>query len=656
MTKQRTTRATAVVILAASLLLAVAAPVSAGPPAPAVPVAPAPAGGAGQVFGANAAGDTFYNSASSIGGSGLVPGEGRIRRADGTVVALPEAFQGRGVVGSDGRLWMPSGGAVRATAPDGTQSEYPVAVPEAGAVVEHVDVGPDGRIWFLDRSRNGVGSMALDGTGVTFWTVAGSGGLWRFAPGVDGRMWMARTGGGLQAITPAGAITSYGTLGAGVRGLRATAGALYAMVKGNLVRIAPDGTRTTVYSTNDALFVDVGTSDGWAWFLGNDDVIAVSPSGRVARFSMPVSYAYPNLLGDPSLAPAVGGGFVGVVGGSLSRLPSAMNETFTASGTVISKGGAFVLRVTATGRTPGGSPLSGPVEVVLWGSQLLGDSIGYFSEVRQTSVGRIDLVGGRGTLEVPITASLVRRARPGGLLHTGCCGVTVRRPPTATGPGLSSPGGGISNSLVNSYYGPVVASPTMLWLDQMSNRATGAPMDTAGQVYWAGRMTSGSASRLSVTQGVVGSGAYRRHRATVAYQRWFERAPSTSERDYWAKRLETGTTSAMDLALAAKPAARDAGGTSNAQRAAHLAEALGLPTSYAAGFKSKLDAGTPWIDVVKAAYTSSGAKEARINAMGPRSSYTPSLATLGSELVRTGDERGPLTKVLATLPNQTDGY
>jgi hypothetical protein len=175
-------------------------------------------------------------------------------------------------------------------------------------------------------------------------------------------------------------------------------------------------------------------------------------------------------------------------------------------------------------------------------------------------------------------------------------------------------------------------------------------MDTAGMTYWAAQLASGRATRVSVTRAVVGSASYRRHRVADTYQRWFRRAPTVSELAYWADRLTTTTTSGMDLALAAKPSARDARGTTNAQRGAHLAAALHLPSTSAAAYAAKLDAGVPWVTVVRDAYWSASAKTKRLNEMGARSAFTPSLSLLGAEWQRTGDERSALIAILATLP------
>jgi hypothetical protein len=137
---------------------------------------------------------------------------------------------------------------------------------------------------------------------------------------------------------------------------------------------------------------------------------------------------------------------------------------------------------------------------------------------------------------------------------------------------------------------------------------------------------------------------------TDAYQRWFRRAPSSSELSYWSERLITTTTSGMDLALAAKPSARDARGTTNAQRAAHLAAALHLPGTSAPAYAARLDSGVGWTTVVRDAYWSASAKTKRLNEMGTRSAFTPSLSLLGAEWQRTGDERSALIAILATLP------
>lgn len=647
------TRSRSLLAMVVALVLLCAAPASALP-APAVPVSP-DSGSIDAVFGTNATGDTFVNVPDPARSGYRI---GAVRHADGTVTLLTKELGGPAVVASDGRLWAALDGSLWSVAPDGTMVDHPIVAPEAVATtgITKVAKGPGGRIWFLDRDRSSIGSVAADGTDPVVWPVPGTGALSRLAAGADGRMWVTRDGGGLQAVAADGAVSTYATLGKGVEALQATTGSLYAVVEGDLVKIAANGTRSVVRAGTDITLTDGGASGGWVWFASPTSVLAVSPSGRVALFAMPQAWTVPTYRPVLSIAPDARGGYVASVGGRLARIASpAISETFTASGRVVDLNGFFVLRVTATGATPGGTPLAGRVDVVLWGTALYGDQIGLLSERRATVAGSLELVRGRGTVDIPITAGLVRAARPGGLLHTFCCSLTVRRPGTTASPGISSPMGTVTGGPQVSYYGPVVPSTTAAWLDDLSVRAIGRPLGTADQVRLAGDLAAGRASRVSVTRGVVATASWKHHRADQAFQRWFGRHATSSEATYWAGRLVSGTTSALDLALATKPAARDATGTTNTARAAHLAAALHLPASYASGYRSKLDAGTPWATLVRDAYGSSAAKAQRIADMGPRSSFTPSVSALGSMLA-SGDERQALIAVLATLPAQNLGY
>lgn len=646
-------------VVAAAALLSTLAPTSAQAlPAPNVPVAPAPEGGASLVFGANAAGDVFYNTAITYSGS-LQGGDGRVRHADGSLTVLAQPLKGRGTIGPDGRLWLPTNGSLWATAPDGTRTEYPVVTPEATATtgISQVEAGSDGRIWFLDPSRSSVGSVAADGGDLKVWPVAGTGALSRLAPGADGRMWVTRAGGVLQAVDGSGQVSTYPTLGPGVTALRASGGSLYAVVSGALIHIAANGGWYTAAALPDVAWSAVGTSDGWAWFQFEDLITAVSPSGRISRFSLARPYLLPGSWPDVSLAPDQRGGFVVGQAQQLGRIASgSLSETFTATGTVVSVRGMYVLRVTATGRTPGGSPLTGPVEVVVWGTQLLGDDINTYQEERATVVASATLASGRATVDIPITSELVAKARPGALLHARCCDVSVRRPGPAGSPGLASWRSVVPGGPSGSYYGSFVPSTTAAWLSEMSTRAIGRPMGTADQVRLAADLAAGRASRGSVSRWMVGTTSWKYHRVDTAFQRWFGRLPTSSERTYWAGKLISGTTSSLDLALGTKTAARDATGTTNAKRAAHLAAALHLSSSYATGYRTKLDAGTPWATVVRDAYNSSTARQQRIADLGPRSSFTPSVSALAAKMAN-GDEREALIAVLATMPiTETLGY
>jgi hypothetical protein len=636
-------------VVAAAVLTAGIAGSAEASPAPTVEVDPSP-GLVLEVFGANSRGDVFFNTSSPA--TPYVGSEGRIRRADGAVVELASPLGGDGAIASDGALWASIDGSLWRVDPDGTLAEHPVmgTGDTASASIGEVEVGPDGRIWFVDPARAQVGSVAADGSGLVVHPVPGPGGPTQLAPGVDGRMWLTRQGGGISAVASDGTVTSYGSLGRNATGLRATALGLYAATNAALVHIGVDGAQRVVRPSSWTSLADVGTADGWAWFASGTEVLAVSPSGRIAPFAIEDGWRLPDSSGGLSLVPDPAGGFVGAYGARMVRVPSAaVNETFSVAAQVVASRGANVLRVSVRATTPGGAPLGGRLDVVLWGTYAIPE--GYLLvEKRATVVGRVEVVAGRATADIPITPDLVRRARPGGLLHTSCCTITVRRPPTPAGPGLGSWPGAISGGDPNSYYGPVVPSRTMIWLDAMHRGATGRTMDTGGMTYWAAQLASGRATRISVTEAVVDSAAYRRHRVTDAYQRWFRRAPSSSELSYWSERLITTTTSGMDLALAAKPSARDARGTTNAQRAAHLAAALHLPGTSAPAYAARLDSGVGWTTVVRDAYWSASAKTKRLNEMGTRSAFTPSLSLLGAEWQRTGDERSALIAILATLP------
>lgn len=638
----------AVILAIGAALLGVASS-AAATPAPTVAV-DAEAGFVTQAFGANAAGDLFYNRIPSIVQAS--PTTGAIRHADGSVTVLDAPLGGDGTVAADGALWMSDEGSLWRVAPDGARTEHPVVTNGTPSTsIGEVELGPDGRIWFIDPARQLVGSIAADGTGVATHPVTGPGQPSQLAPGVDGRMWLTRVGGGVTAVAADGTMTELPGLGRSATGLRATSLGLYAVTNVAVVRIAPDGAQTVIRRGTWSSLRDLGTADGWAWFESSNDVLAVSPSGRTATFAIEDAFHLPQSSDLLTLVPRPTGGFIGGYGGTVVEVPSAaVSETFSVSGQFVTQRGANWIRASIRGTTPGGSPLSGPLDVVLYGTFVMPEGFTLVDQ-QATVAARVQLVGGRATVDIPITPSLVRRARPGGTLHTSCCSISVRRPGTPGTPGLASWRGRIGGGPADSYYGPVVPSSTMVWLDAMSRGATGRGMDDAGIVYWAEKMAAGQATRTSVTQGVVGSAAYRGARVDDAYRRWFGRSPTASERSYWAERLRTGTTtSALDLGLAAKPAARDVLGTTNAKRGLHLARALHLGDGSGSSFAAKLDAGTPWATVVRDGYWSSSAKEKRLTEMGPRSAYTPSQATLASQWQRTGDERAALIAILATLP------
>jgi hypothetical protein len=358
---------------------------------------------------------------------------------------------------------------------------------------------------------------------------------------------------------------------------------------------------------------------------------------------MPVDYGIQDLQGGAfvypdrvTVAPSLAGGLVGAVGPDLVRIASPdVGVNLKVRSTVVAAKGANVLRVTASARTPGGSPVSGTYEVRIGWNRYIPDGLTYYERATRR-VGSVQVVNGAGTVDLPITPAMVRGTPvPYSLDHGNCCSILLRT------------SGGVSS--VIGAAGPLAASSTMQWLDRMNGQALARPMDTAGITYWAARLASGT-PRATVTQSIVGSTAWRRQRVTSAYQRWLGRKPDANGLEYWQAWLKGHTTSDLDFQIGTTAAARDAAGTSTGERANHLAAALRLSSASADGFRKQLAAGTSWSTLVHSAYFSNSAAQRRMTDLAPRSAYTPSLASQVAELRSTRDERGPLVKALATMP------
>jgi len=338
-------------LLAAAATLVGAAPVGAiGPtPPPAVDLTQQDPAGAVDVFGETAAGDVFYNRPT-------VDPKGAVLHADGSVTALPVTLAGRGDLGGDGRLWLPIGGALWAFGGDGSSTQYPITTSSGTTTtgLNEVRAGIDGRIWFLDTQRSRIGSIATDGTGATAWTVTGTRGLEHLARGVDGRMWATRGGGVLHAIDPSGAVTTHPSIGSRVEGLASNPSGLYGVVDGRLLRISSAGVPTAVsLPVAGSVSGAPVASDGWIWIGA---VTAVSPSGRILQYTMPVDYlptelqsgifVYPDRV---AVAPSQAGGFIGVVGPRLVHVASPdVGENLRVRASVVARDGANFLHVVAT--------------------------------------------------------------------------------------------------------------------------------------------------------------------------------------------------------------------------------------------------------------------------------------------------------------------
>jgi hypothetical protein len=629
------TAAISVVVLGAGSM---ATPVgaSSGVPHPAELVSP-PVPNTVDVFGQNAAGDIFYNR-------NVADPRGAVRHPDGSVTQLPKTLGGRGDLGPDGRLWLPLDGSLWAFGSDGSGTEYPITTASGTTTTGLTEVrsGVDGRIWFLDAQRSRIGSLETDGTGAAAVAVPGERGLEHLARGIDGRMWATRSVGTVHAVTPDLAVTTYPSIGKPVEGLTSNPSGVYAVTAGRLLRISPSGVAANVAMpvSSSVRGVPAASADGWIWIGG---ATVVSPSGRISQFAMPVEYtyaefagggliAYPDRLG---VAGSQAGGFVGVVGQQLVRIEDpdvGVNLRVRASFTEAK--GTKVMRVVATARTPGGAARSGTYDVRLGWNRYIPDGLLYIERTSR-KIATVVIRDGTGTVDIPITPALVAGTPlPYTLDHGNCCTVSLRAD------GLSSIAVGV---------GSVQPSTTMQWLDRMNARALGRSMDTAGLVYWAGKLAART-PRATVTKSIVDSTAWRRQRVASAYQRWLKRKPDPKGLEYWQNWLKTHTTSDLDFALGTTAAGRDAGGTSNAARGKHLASALRLASASATQFTQQLDRGSSWSSVVRSAYFGSAAAQRRMSDLAPRSSFTPSLGDLVAEFVRTRDERGPLVKALATMP------
>ena len=626
----------AVVVLAG---LAPSAAALGSVPAPAVAVSPPVPTGAIDVFGQNASGDVFFNR------PGAEP-RGAVRHADGSITPLTKTLSGRGDM-VDGRLWLPINGtgSLWAFGADGSSTEYPITTVSGTTTtgLNEVRGGVDGRVWFIDTQRSRVGSVAPDGTDARTVTITGDRGLEHIARGEDGRMWVSRSGGVLHRVDLDGTtFVTYPSIGKPVAGLAGNPSGLYAVVDNTLLRISAEGVATPISLPVTSTVVGPPVSSNvWIW-IGNATVI--SPTGRISQFSMPVDFTIGDLQGGNifaypdrvAVAPSLAGGFIGVVGQNIVRIDDPdPGVNLRVRATIVSSRGANILRVVATARTPGGSARSGTFEVRIGWNRYIPDGFTYVE--RQTrKVGTVHVQDGVGTVDLPITPAMVAGTpKPYTLDHGNCCSVALR-----STEGLTS---------VALPVGSLQPSSTMAWLDRMNRQALGRGMDTAGLTYWAAKLSPGT-PRATVTKSIVDSTAWRRQRVTAAYRRWLGRSPDATGLEYRQTWLKSHTTSDLDFQLGTTSAARDAGGTSNAQRAQHLASALRLSSASAASFQQQLDQGANWSTLVRSAYVSRSASERRMTDLAPRSSFTPSLAALVAEFQTSHDERGPLVKALATMP------
>lgn len=132
---------------------------------------------------------------------------------DGTMTtfATPDGSAPTGLTrGPDGRMWFTEKSRDRLVAIDAAGAQTPHQLPGVPSDIRHVTAGPDGRLWFTLSTSGAVGAMTPAGEVELFYLPDPYVIPYHLRTGPDGRVWFTEYGGtAVGAITTDGDVTEY---------------------------------------------------------------------------------------------------------------------------------------------------------------------------------------------------------------------------------------------------------------------------------------------------------------------------------------------------------------------------------------------------------------------------------------------------------------
>jgi streptogramin lyase len=178
--------------------------------------------------------------------------------------------------------------ALASAAPPGTVTELALT---PGYDPYGIAKGPDGNLWFTERSSGQVGRVTPSGAVTMFGAGITDRGLRGITAGPDGNLWFAEGHGGIGRITSSGAVTEFPVGGDPYEIALGPDGNLwYTELDGNQIgRITPTGTVTHFsagISAGSRPYDIVAAADGNLWFteLRGDRIGRITPTGTVTEF------------------------------------------------------------------------------------------------------------------------------------------------------------------------------------------------------------------------------------------------------------------------------------------------------------------------------------------------------------------------------------
>jgi streptogramin lyase len=216
-----------------------------------------------------------------------------------TVAGLPNEI----VNGPDGNLWFTerTGAVVGRITPAGVVTEFPIADPDPRP--EGIAAGPDGNLWVALRNANAIARVTTTGVMTLFPLPSSDAVPIDIALGSDGAMWFTeRLGNRIGRISMTGDISQYPLPTGSARPTSIASGPDGAVwfVEQNLDRIgriATDGTITEFgLGATGLILGDVVTgSDGAIWFAeqATNQIGRLALDGTVTRFGVPTLNSSP---------------------------------------------------------------------------------------------------------------------------------------------------------------------------------------------------------------------------------------------------------------------------------------------------------------------------------------------------------------------------
>jgi streptogramin lyase len=198
--------------------------------------------------------------------------------------------------GPDGNLWFTERTAnqIGRITPLGAISEFPV--PTTNVSPDAITSGPDGNLWFTEFNAKQIGRITPTGQ-ITEFPVPAAGEInGQITTGPDGNLWFS-TSSAIGRITPAGAATSFTTSGISPLGItQGPDGNLWFtnQFSGTIGRITPTGTFTIFplpNSSSRAQSITTGP-DGNLW-LAEYPIGRMTPDGTVTEFPLSATAGQP---------------------------------------------------------------------------------------------------------------------------------------------------------------------------------------------------------------------------------------------------------------------------------------------------------------------------------------------------------------------------